>query len=548
MMGEWMMNGPLSEPIKCVEDMAGHFQAELLHLLPAWKEKFKADPESLPALEHEVHQAFGRGADFIITGLLAMMMAVPEFEASCEVSRRSYDARLAKGRMRTIQIQLLGGLIVWVRTLYCPPKQGWFRSTQQSEVPGIYVGLAQLGFAKGCSPAFEEKVARRAATTHSLAMTQSELAREGIKIDFKTVRRIAYQNGEKLLTLRKRELLAWRAGKLVATNEMAGKRISVQIDGGRMKIRQALVEGPYEGFKIRNTQSIGHDAVKAIQANAQLSEDGGRAEKRRKKTFQSDWREPKLVTIFVHDANGRMEKSSQAWIDGTLTGPDALCELVAMHLYRLGAQSAKSVTFVSDGAPWIWDRIDQIISHAGIPKSVDIFKVLDVCHAVHHVSLAISTLGYDEETRKGLYRGYRKQLRDGEWSQVVAGLRQRMETATNEVDREIMERELSYLTRHGEAGQLSYPAFKIGGLPIGSGAIESSIRRVINLRLKSNAMFWKAENAESMLQLRCQIISGRWDERLKSMRQSMLRNASTDWTWTPVCMRNEIETESTMPA
>ena len=101
-----------------------------------------------------------------------MIMAVPEFEASCEVSRRSYDARLAKGRMRTLQIQLLGGLIVWVRTFYCPPKQGWFRSTQQSDVPGIYVALAQLGFGKGCSPAFEEKVARRAAMTHSLAMTK----------------------------------------------------------------------------------------------------------------------------------------------------------------------------------------------------------------------------------------------------------------------------------------------------------------------------------------------------------------------------------------
>jgi hypothetical protein len=134
MMGEWMMNGPMSDPIKSVEDMAGCFQAELLRLLPAWKEKFKADPASLPALEHEVHQAFGRGADFVITGLLAMIMAVPEFEASCEASRRAYDARLAKGRMRTIQMQLLGGLIVWVRTLYCPPKQGWFRSTQQSDV------------------------------------------------------------------------------------------------------------------------------------------------------------------------------------------------------------------------------------------------------------------------------------------------------------------------------------------------------------------------------------------------------------------------------
>lgn len=33
---------------------------------------------------------------------------------------------------------------------------------------------------------------------------------------------------------------------------------------------------------------------------------------------------------------------------------------------------------------------------------------------------------------------------------------------------------------------------------IGSGAIES-IRRVINLQMKSNCMFWRAENAEAML-------------------------------------------------
>lgn len=47
------------------------------------------------------------------------------------------------------------------------------------------------------------------------------------------------------------------------------------------------------------------------------------------------------------------------------------------------------------------------------------------------------------------------------------------------------------------------------GLPVGSGAIESSIRRVINLRLKGNGIFWKEENAESMLQLRSMVISDR---------------------------------------
>ncbi|WP_373649434.1 hypothetical protein [Schlesneria sp. DSM 10557] len=33
-------------------------------------------------------------------------------------------------------------------------------------------------------------------------------------------------------------------------------------------------------------------------------------------------------------------------------------------------------------------------------------------------------------------------------------------------------------------------------LPIGSGAIESAVRRVINLRVKSNAVYWLRENAE----------------------------------------------------
>ena len=48
-------------------------------------------------------------------------------------------------------------------------------------------------------------------------------------------------------------------------------------------------------------------------------------------------------------------------------------------------------------------------------------------------------------------------------------------------------------------------------IPIGSGALESAIRRVVNLRLKSADMFWKVENAEGFLHLRCQLKSGNWD-------------------------------------
>lgn len=59
--------------------------------------------------------------------------------------------------------------------------------------------------------------------------------------------------------------------------------------------------------------------------------------------------------------------------------------------------------------------------------------------------------------------------------------------------------ENEYLRKHGEAGRLSYVQFRPLGIPLGSGSIESSIRRVVNNWMKSNGMFWRAENAEIML-------------------------------------------------
>ena len=48
-------------------------------------------------------------------------------------------------------------------------------------------------------------------------------------------------------------------------------------------------------------------------------------------------------------------------------------------------------------------------------------------------------------------------------------------------------------------------------LPIGSGAMESSIRRVVNLRLKGAGIYWLEESANEMLMLRCYYKAGRWD-------------------------------------
>ena len=68
---------------------------------------------------------------------------------------------------------------------------------------------------------------------------------------------------------------------------------------------------------------------------------------------------------------------------------------------------------------------------------------------------------------------------------------------------------------------MAYQTLRALKLPIGSGAIESAIRRVVNLRLKGPCIFWYKENAEKILMLRAFYKAGRWNV-LKQMANSPL--------------------------
>ena len=58
-------------------------------------------------------------------------------------------------------------------------------------------------------------------------------------------------------------------------------------------------------------------------------------------------------------------------------------------------------------------------------------------------------------------------------------------------------------------------------MPIGSGAIESTVRRVVNLPLKGASIFWCRASAEAILLLRSYYKAGRWNL-LKRMATSHL--------------------------
>ena len=370
---------------------------------------------------------------------------------------------------------------------------------------GLYPEWAALGIREGASPALQSEAGRMVALMPSMEAAREELARRGCDLDVKTVRRLSLELGAEALAARKEDLLAWRRGELPAGTEMAGKRVGVAIDGGRTRTRQTKRKG-------RRTKKGRH-------------------------RFDTPWREPKLAVIYELDDSGAIDRSRLRTVDGTLLGPDHLMELVAYHLHRLGAAQAKHVVFLGDGSDWIWDRVPEVAARAGLPLG-RWFQALDPSHAVSHIAKALEACAHwsIKERQKQLTR-LRRMLRSGGVDKVIAYL-QRLKRGRRST---AIQDEIDYLEKRRRL--MKYAELRRKKLPIGSGAVESTIRRVVNLRVKGPGMFWEEQNVEAIMYLRAQALTGRWKEMMAQVRQHSRRTRDLTWTWEPTPMSLDVATK-----
>ena len=198
-------------------------------------------------------------------------------------------------------------------------------------------------------------------------------------------------------------------------------------------------------------------------------------------SFDHDWKEPKLLNITVLDENGRRSKRYLPLYDGTFQDADYIFELLKTHLKRLQIEKALMVSICTDGSPWIWNRIKGIMTELDV-SAERVRYTLDYYHACEHLfNIARFRVGRNAGKIK---------------------------------------KELRYFENRREL--LNYVEAKVEGLPIGSGSIESTIRRVVNMRIKGAGKFWKIENAEGFLHLRCYLMSGRWEQLVNSILRSRM--------------------------
>jgi hypothetical protein len=141
-------------------------------------------------------------------------------------------------------------------------------------------------------------------------------------------------------------------------------------------------------------------------------------------------------------------------------------------------------------------------------KPEQVNELVDFYHAVEHLGkIAALRRRWTAPERRTWIARQRRRLLNGKVEEVQAAI----ESVCGSRPGKALRRERDYFKRNIGRGRMDYARIAESKLPIGSGAIESAIRRVVNLRLKGASIYWHRQSAEAVLLLRSYYKAGRWN-------------------------------------
>lgn len=157
----------------------------------------------------------------------------------------------------------------------------------------------------------------------------------------------------------------------------------------------------------------------------------------------------------------------------------------------------REVVVLGDGAHWIWELAAQ---HFGTCT-----EIVDFYHAGEHLwAVAAALYGSGSAAAKDWAETRVDALRT---QGVVPVLRALWAVRAEGPAAGVLRRERGYFLRNRH--RMAYPDFRARGLPVGSGAVESAARHVIQQRLKRAGARWEEPGAQAIATLRAHLRSGR---------------------------------------
>ncbi len=229
----------------------------------------------------------------------------------------------------------------------------------------------------------------------------------------------------------------------------------------------------------------------------------------RKQHFDEHWAEAKLGVVYSFGRGGKAHRDKR--YTASLSGRDPFGQQLWHRIEASGADRAKQVVWLGDGAEWVWTLKAEHLPHA--------IEVLDFYHASEHLrTVAAALWGRGSKRAKRWVRKRHDQLKAGQVHKVIDELERQAQRVgrprrnTRDDDpRKIVADNVRYFERN--RSRMDYKRYRQRGYPISSGAVESGCRHVIAQRMKiTGSMSWRRQRADALLQLRCLIRSNQWDE------------------------------------
>ena len=427
-----------------------------------------ADPDSLQSVERVILQATDKIAA-LMTGLkIQQAVDSNELREKADELVRAMPEKLKNQGWRLVSIQTSRGTAVKVAAPYFSRRKKDNRNKKKKiafHATSFHPALLLVGVYDRGTPLLSSEISILAAMLSSFDEVSRVFADKGVSIGINAIRRIAQRFAS-------RAKIAQRLETVALTDSVGHRRVVVSTDGGRLRLRK-YKRGP-------------------------------RTKKGRRR-YQARWTEPKLIIIYAVDDQGKMDRCFIPVIEGTLKGPDIAFGLLHYYLQQLDVSTAEKVLFVADGARWIWSRISALIDSLGLAGS-KVYELVDFYHAVEHLAkVADLKKNWKRSEKRKWIQKHRRMLLNGRTDQVIAAIKIfcRGRNSKN------ITTERNYFIRNQH--RMNYQRIADLNLPLGSGAMESAIRRVVNLRLKGASIYWLEQTAEAMLMLRSYYKSGRWN-------------------------------------
>lgn len=333
---------------------------------------------------------------------------------------------------------------------------------------GLWPQLQLLGFFEHRSPAANAMLAIWACALSSLQEAQALLERQGIPLDIKTLRQIVYRFAQ-----RSRQALLSQPFPL--PEQPTGRTLVLSMDGGRVRIRE---------------------------------DKPGTLTPKGRHRFTAQWREPRLLHICCYRADGTPDKDFCPIIDGTLDGPDEVFFLLRHYLRSFALCETDKILLIADAAPWIWIRFEALIADGSLAPA-RIFQLIDFFHAVQHLkAFSEACTHWKPRVRARWFTQARALLKKGDAPAIIERMNQTIQRRRRRS--KALHEHANYF--HKNIHRFRYAWARRCRLPIGSGPMESAVRRVINLRLKGPGIFWHHDSANSILLLRSFYKANRWNQ------------------------------------